>query len=76
MSGFIAVFGPCWCCKDCFLFDPDQVASVLIDPEIGLPPDLGGDSTRAIRMPLCDDCVAESNRRRAAAGRPLIGDEI
>lgn len=40
---------PCFMCKHPFWFDPDRVTSASIDPETGLPPDLGGDPRRARR---------------------------
>lgn len=79
MSRFLAIFVPCWCCKENFLCDPDTVVSVWIDADSQLPPDLGGDPDRAIRMAICDDCVDKVNSLRTAQGIPVIptlmGDE-
>jgi len=37
-----------------------------------MPADMGGDASRAVRQPVCEDCVSIANANRAAAGRPLI----
>lgn len=64
--------GPCWVCRSLFVFDPETVSSVLVDPVTDQPPDLGGDPDRAVARPLCPPCVTEANLERAKAGRRLI----
>jgi hypothetical protein len=66
-GGFVAA-GPCFLCGRIFTFAPDLVPSVPIDPETDLPPDLGGDASRAISQPLCEQCVALVNPKRVALG--------
>lgn len=61
-------FGPCWMCKVPFAFDIALVASVWIDPQTNLPPDLGGDVLRARRMPLCPGCCETANVHRRENG--------
>jgi hypothetical protein len=60
------------------LFDPDTVTSIPIDPDRQLPPDLGGDPDKAIRMPLCPGCVTRASThggppadRRSVGERPI-----
>lgn len=70
MSGQLVGFCACWLCKQVFMFNPDSVPSVLIDPVTGRPPDLGGDPARAQREPLCPTCVETVNPLREARGLP------
>lgn len=81
MSSLVA-FGECFACHRVFAFNPELVPSVPIDPITHLPPDLAVAAhpelelevvaARAIRQPVCESCVALTNRRRSAAGQPLI----
>lgn len=72
MDGTLVARGACWACKAVFSFDPDTVPSVPIDPQTGLPPDVGGTPPeRAIRQPLCENCVAQLVTWRAEAGKPV-----
>lgn len=60
----------CCACGDPFsFFDPDRVPSVVIDPVTGLPPDMGGDPTRAQKTPICPPCFGQVERKRKAAGK-------
>lgn len=66
-EGLVAV-APCWLCGKPFTFHPGLVTSVLIDPQTGQAPDLGGDPRRARREPLCPACCRAANRERARRG--------
>lgn len=68
----MAVYAPCFACKRPFLFHPDLVPSIPIDPTNGLPADMGGDPAKVEREPICRSCVQEANANRLAAGRELI----
>lgn len=73
----------CVSCGQLFMFCPECVASLPIDPQTGLPPDLAADGTpqqpdpaavvRAERRPLCENCEGVIARRlgieRRAADR-------
>jgi hypothetical protein len=83
MSGGYIAFGRCWSCGASLTFNPDLVPSVFVDPVTGRPPDLDVHSrmiepsddalARAVRAPLCPDCVEIANARRTAAGlRPIV----
>jgi hypothetical protein len=74
VTGYMAVFGPCWMCKVPFSFHPDLVTSVLIDPQTGLAPDLGGDPDRAQREPICPACCHIANDQRRQAGLELLDE--
>lgn len=67
MSEEIA-FGNCFVHGGLFMFDPDTVTSVLIDPVTGLPPDMGGNERRARREPVCPACCKAANPERARRG--------
>jgi len=74
MGGWVAV-GPCFTCRQLFTFAPDLVPSVPIDPVTGCPPDINpepGGYERAVRQPICSDCVARANDNRRASGQELI----
>jgi hypothetical protein len=74
MTPQIVGIGPCVGCRDVFAFDPDTVPSIPIDPQTGLPPDLGGDPARAVRRPICPGCLELANiepRRRGLRAWPV-----
>jgi hypothetical protein len=68
MSGEIIAAAPYYICGARFYFNPDTVPRVPIDPANGLTPDLGGDPARAVRRPICPDCIPAINAARAARG--------
>lgn len=68
MSGYVFAFGSCWSCGRPFTFDPDRVPSIPVDSVTHLPPDLGGDATRAQREPICERCIERANVKRKANG--------
>lgn len=70
----VYALGPCGACKNPFSFDPDTVPSVPVDPETGLPPDMGGDPARAIRMPICPACCRRANVERRKTGQALFDE--
>lgn len=73
MSGeaVTVAIGPCYGCGQRFGFNPEAVATVLVDPDTLLPPDLGGTPVeRARREPLCPTCVATVRQVKANAGLP------
>lgn len=66
-------FGPCWSCGVSFVFDPDLVPSIPIDPATSLPPDLGGDPENVVKQPVCRECVATANGNRIRDGlQPIV----
>lgn len=73
MSGYVYVVGACYACKRLFSFNPTHVPSIHIDPRTGVPPDvepqLEGGYERAVREPLCADCIERSNVQRIANGQ-------
>lgn len=75
MTGIASGMAPCWSCKSPFMFDPDKVPSIPIDPETNRPPDLGGDAGRAVRQPICPSCCKAANVQRRREGLPLINEE-
>ena len=70
--GHLAAIGPCFGCKRRFAFDPDTVNSIPIDPDNGLPPDMGGDPAKAVKQPVCPDCIEAANAQRRKDGRPQV----
>jgi len=55
--GYMYVLGDCWCCHRLFTFSADRVPSIVVDGQ---------------REPVCADCIAIANVRRATAGLPAI----
>lgn len=82
MSGGYVVFGTCWTCGKSFTFNPELVPSIFIDPMTSLPPDVDEHSKpqepdaeaieRAVRQPLCAECVERSNVERVEQGQEPI----
>jgi len=75
VTGNFIGFGPCFLCGRNFVFDPDLVPSVPIDPETDMPPDVepkAGGAERAVKQPLCAQCVARVNVERKGQGREAI----
>jgi hypothetical protein len=71
-TGKLTLLGDCCGCGLAFEFNHENVPSLLIDRETGLPPDVGGtDPANATREPLCNACVKTANVRRKKAGLPL-----
>jgi hypothetical protein len=71
---FIA-YGNCWSCGRGFSFDPDLVPSVPIDPQTRKPPDVDpieGGYERAVKQPICEQCIEMANEKRVADGREPI----
>jgi hypothetical protein len=56
MTGYVFALAPCLVCRRTFPFNPMRVPSL----------DIGHG-----REPICETCMAEANRRRAALGQPL-----
>jgi hypothetical protein len=74
VTGYMIATGPCFACRRPFPYHPDLVASVLVDPVTGRPPDLGGAAGRARREPVCPSCCRRANPQRAAAGLELLDE--
>jgi hypothetical protein len=80
-GGYI-VASPCLLCGRAFTYNPDLVPSVFVDPSTNRPPDVGADGerrvptadevARAVRKPLCPECVEVVNLARSRFGMPLI----
>lgn len=69
----VTALGPCGLCGSLFSFHPDTVPSILMDPQTGLPPDVGpqpGGFGRAVAEPVCPGCVAAFARARDELGLP------
>jgi hypothetical protein len=74
MSGFgpsVAV-GNCWVCARKFLFDPDEVAVVYVDPITGKPPhpDDAVAVARSKRRQVCYRCAKNVAKDRDDLGLP------
>lgn len=71
-GGFSLAVGACWACSRRITFDPDDVASVYIDPVTGLPPEEGDTAgkLRAKRRELCYRCAKEVAEERLEHGLP------
>lgn len=78
MSGYVSVASPCFTCGRIFSYNPHLVPSVPIDPQTNRPLDVNERGkeqpidpearARAIRQPLCRDCIALVNVRRIEKG--------
>jgi hypothetical protein len=53
----VVAIGPCWGCRQLFMFDPDLVPSAVIN---------------GVREPLCRVCIVRFNVRRKAEGLEAI----
>jgi hypothetical protein len=71
---YLVAFSPCFVHKLPFLYQPDLVTSVPIDPVTGQAPDTGGDPDRAVRVPVCPACCKLINILRAADGLELLDE--
>lgn len=73
-EGHLVAMGLCFVHGGLFSFDPETVPSVLIDPRTNRPPAAGDAEAigRAVREPVCDDCLAVINPQRVAGGLPPI----
>lgn len=70
-EGTLLGLGTCYVCAEVFAFNPDTVPSVPIDPDTGLPPDVGRtEPANAIRRPICDVCLPVINKLRAGLKLP------
>lgn len=74
-AGLAIAFTTCAACPRRFACDPDNVPTVLLDPVTGLPPDLGGDASRASSRAVCASCAREVNAIRASCGQPPAWSE-
>lgn len=77
MSGRMKIISPCYIHHGYFMADPDNVVSVLVDPQTGKPPDVdphpdGLGMDRAIQAVICDDCVREVNKVKIRRGEVPI----
>lgn len=85
MTSYMIAFGPCCVCGNVFSFNPDQVPSILMDPETGRPPDVDENghptqpspeaAARAVKRPYCPVCAKALNTERRARGEEPIFDE-
>ncbi|MCZ4607355.1 hypothetical protein DMH25_07890 [Streptomyces sp. WAC 01325] len=65
-----AAMSPCINCGRLFLYDPERVVSVLVDPETGRYPEPSR-RHHAVRVPACHFCVRAANVERRKRGLPL-----
>jgi hypothetical protein len=78
VSGGYIASGRCLLCERVFPFNPTLVPSVFVDPVSKRPPDVGeggerrtpsaDELARAVRLPLCPDCVVVVNFARKSHG--------
>lgn len=81
----IAALSRCYVCGKPFMFDPDRVPSILIDPLTRLPPDVAADGSpitaspeavqRSRREPYCPACARGLNAELRRQGKPAAFDE-
>ena len=84
----LIAMAPCHVHGGVFAFDPDQVQSVLIDPETGRPPDVDEAGyllppdpsqaeriARSVRRPICPACCKMLNEAARLRGLPAHFDE-
>lgn len=64
MSAVVFAFGPCFACKQGFMFNPDLVPSIRVDATGH--PDPAGE-----KEPVCKSCIERANVQRKAAGVAL-----
>lgn len=78
----LSALGPCYVHGGIFEFDPDRVLSVMVDPVTNRPPDVDAEGNtielsmedfraavdRAVKKPVCPDCVEKLNATRARRG--------
>lgn len=78
MTGVMSATSPCVRCHVPFMYDPEKVPSIPVDPETNLPPDLGGDADKAVKMPICPGCCTAVNPERRRRGLRLFpeGDTL
>lgn len=76
-EGVMLALGTCFTCKEMFQFDPETVPSVLIDPDTGVPPDIGNtDPQNAVAQPICPPCVTDISAKRRAAGKTVLWRQV
>lgn len=76
--------GTCVSCKQKFEFDPQNVQTILIDPEIGLPPGMTVLGTlrqatpeavaRSTDEPICPRCISRARQFQATRVASQVGD--
>jgi hypothetical protein len=77
-EGWVIAQAHCYGCGQMFSFDPDRVASVWVDPVTRRPPDVDEHGhrqpvdraalDRAVRAPICPECIALVHTLRADGG--------
>ncbi len=71
-EGILMATGRCWLSERTFVFHPETVPSLPMDPVTGTTPDQGGDPRRARQEPLCRVCVLLVNGMRRELGQPPL----
>jgi hypothetical protein len=81
-DGGYFIYGPCLLCERAFSYNPHRVPSVFVDPRTKRPPDVDEwgerrtptpeEVERAVRLPLCEECVVIVNMARESKGMPTI----
>lgn len=82
MSGGFIAAGRCFACGEVFSFNPTWVPSVPIDPRTNRPLDVDAEGNlqpvdpiaelRAVKRPICEDCITLVNARRSERGEDPI----
>ncbi|MGW1966374.1 hypothetical protein ACWCPD_39675 [Streptomyces sp. NPDC001935] len=69
-GGHPVAISPCIGCGRLFMYDPERVVSVLLDPATGRYPEPGR-RQHAVKEPACHFCVRAANVERRRRGLPL-----
>lgn len=75
-AGISLAVGNCWVCGRRFLFDPDEVPIVYIDPATTEPPDPDDPEAvaRSKRRQICERCAKNVSTDRHNLGLPDLWD--
>lgn len=65
--GEIVGIGPCYSCRQVFMFVPEKVPCIMVDPATGIPPDVDPDTGK--RLPDGTDVSGLTSERLASLDR-------
>jgi hypothetical protein len=85
MPSYEVAMGECYVHGGRFMFDPERVPVVLIDPVTNRPPDVdehgnrrgftSEELERTVKRPYCPECGRQLNAAARARGLPALYDE-